>query len=403
VSRFRFTSSNDTSDRWLPYAFENVFEDVLTFDINAGISGNDLNRWKVNPQTGRGPPRPECVFLEDCVVIDRGLALSLRAIQRQLAAMPCELYLVRLIHQPTRRPFPGKRLWTAAQLTDLAAVRFLRIRNREGCDIYMHPWAEDHNAGYILIDLDRADPAVLEIMRARGHHPCVVLQSSPGHLQAWIRLSRLPLPPAAATAAARQLARWYGGDTASADWRHLGRLAGFTNQKPARRTPGGHAPWVKIVHAHVVVAPQAEALLESVMSSAPAGLSSEGTNRADHQTRSEAPAPSLSTAQATAIYQDCVQRWRIAQRFAPPDWNIVDLWIARHLLQRGTPAAEVEAILQLASPQFPRRHGNPHDYLRRTVARAAFPFPAPGRAVCAAQAHTAAAVPSARSNSTGGR
>jgi len=36
-------------------------------------------------------------------VIDRGLFISRWAIQRQLAAMPCELYLVRLIHQATRR------------------------------------------------------------------------------------------------------------------------------------------------------------------------------------------------------------------------------------------------------------------------------------------------------------
>jgi len=26
-------------------------------------------------------------------------------------------------------------------------------------------------------------------MRANGHEPCVVLQSSPGHLQSWIRVS----------------------------------------------------------------------------------------------------------------------------------------------------------------------------------------------------------------------
>jgi hypothetical protein len=30
----------------------------------------------------------------------------------------------------------GERLWTASQLTNVATVRFLRIRNREGCDVY---------------------------------------------------------------------------------------------------------------------------------------------------------------------------------------------------------------------------------------------------------------------------
>jgi hypothetical protein len=43
---------------------------------------------------------------------DRGLFITSQAIRRQLAAMPNELYLIRLIHRPTRRPFPGERLWT---------------------------------------------------------------------------------------------------------------------------------------------------------------------------------------------------------------------------------------------------------------------------------------------------
>jgi hypothetical protein len=68
-------------------------------------------------------------------VFDHGLILTAQAIRRQLAAMPHELYLVRLIHQPTQRPFPGERLWTAQQLSHLATIRFLRARNCEGCDI----------------------------------------------------------------------------------------------------------------------------------------------------------------------------------------------------------------------------------------------------------------------------
>src|ERR1043166_8997758 len=62
---------------------------------------------------------------------DRGLFITSQAIRRQLAAMPNELYLIRLIHRPTRRPFPGERLWTATQLLHATTVRFLRARNRE--------------------------------------------------------------------------------------------------------------------------------------------------------------------------------------------------------------------------------------------------------------------------------
>ena len=87
---------------------------------------------------------------------DRGFFLTWQAIRTQLAAMPNELYLVRLIHHPTRRAFPGERLWTAEQLGSAAIVRFLRLRNREGCDVYVQAFAGDQNAGYILVDLDCA-------------------------------------------------------------------------------------------------------------------------------------------------------------------------------------------------------------------------------------------------------
>src|SRR5215471_7804042 len=91
------------------------------------------------------------------LMFDRGLFLSLRAVRRQLAAMPHDLYLVRLIHHATRTAFPGERLWTAAQLGQEATARFLRIRNREGCDVYVQPYADKRNAGYILLDLDHPD------------------------------------------------------------------------------------------------------------------------------------------------------------------------------------------------------------------------------------------------------
>lgn len=331
---------------------------------------------------------------------DRGFFLTLQAIRRQLAAMPNELYLVRLIHRRTRQAFPGERLWTAEQLASAATVRFLRVRNREGCDVYVQPYAGDHNTGYILLDLDRAQPTTIAVMRAHGHAPCVVLQTSPGHLQAWIRLSTASLEPAVATAAGKLLATAYGGDPASTDWHHLGRLAGFTNQKPARRTSGGYAPWVKVVSAQAGLAPQAEALLRSAraLASPPPAL----TSHASATFENSVPA-ALAASVATELYQACMERWHIRQHFPQPDWSVVDWWVAKHLLsQRWTPA-QVHEILRLASPHFPRRHGDPDDYLRRTVARAAFPFPP--RPVCANHACASIRLDPAStcSNSAGGR
>lgn len=330
---------------------------------------------------------------------DRGFFLTRQAIRRQLAAMPNELYLVRLIHCHTRRAMPGERLWTARELGNPAIIRFLRARNREGCEIYLQPYAGNRNAGYVLVDLDQAAPVVVETMRTQGHDPCVVIQTSPGHLQAWVHLSASPLEPAVASAAGRLLARAYGGDPASTDWRHLGRLAGFTNQKPARRTRRRYAPWVKLVHAAAGLAPQAEALLQSARES---GSSPPALAAGIHWSVPDA-VPTIAAAEAIEIYQACLNRWCIRERFPQPDWSIVDLWVARHLLSRGTPPARVQDILRLASPHFPRRHGDPADYLRRTIARAG--GPALPRPVCTAHAGTSTppATARARSNSTGDR
>jgi hypothetical protein len=100
---------------------------------------------------------------------DRGLAVSLAALRCQLTAMPCRLYEVRLIHSVSHKPYPGVRQWTGRQLSDPATVGFLRIRNREGYDVYFRPYAGSNlNAGYILLDLDDPVPGILARLRAKA-------------------------------------------------------------------------------------------------------------------------------------------------------------------------------------------------------------------------------------------
>jgi hypothetical protein len=204
------------------------------------------------------------------------------------------------------------------------------------------------------------------------------------------------LAPTLATALGRHLADLYGGDRASTDWRHLGRLAGFTNQKPHRRQVNGYPPWVKILHAAPGLASQAERLLQAARAHVETGNYTPNEKPSLSTAGPRIPPAHPSSAQAGAIYQTWMRRWRITQRFPQPDWSIVDLWIARALLAEGMPAVNVQKILRLGSPGFPRGHSDPADYLRRTVARAFPAFPAPGRGVCAP--HTRAS-PAALANS----
>jgi hypothetical protein len=303
---------------------------------------------------------------------DRGLWFSMRAIHRQLSAMPCHLYQIRLVHHASRQAFPGQRLWRASQLAAPATVRFLRARNRAGYDVYFRPYVGEHNAGYILLDLDGGPPTVLERMRFQGHEPCLVIQTSPGHLQAWIRVSTQPLPARAATVIAQHLAHLYGADRGSAEGRHLGRLAGFTNQKPQRRLPTGLPPWVRVRQAVGALASQGPALVKDarhrVVREPVAGLERAAAHGLPPAGSSP---PSAGTREdATTIYADWLHRLRIPQRFPRPDWSIADLWVAKELLRQGTPGDAVKAVLREASPQFPRRHADPEDYLQRTLARA---------------------------------
>src|SRR5206468_8273642 len=51
------------------------------------------------------------------------------------------------------------------------------------------------------------------------------------------------------TAVAKSLAEKFHGDLGSADWRHFGRLAGFTNRKEKYRQPDGDFPYVLLREA----------------------------------------------------------------------------------------------------------------------------------------------------------
>jgi hypothetical protein len=202
-----------------------------------------------------------------------------------------------------------------------------------------------------------------------------------------VHVSATPIEPAVASQIGKQLAHSYGGDLASTDWRHLGRLAGFTNQKPQRRNWRGYPPWVKVLHAHAGVASQGAALIEAAERrlgchsnpARPPGIPLPAPTRSDAADTTRLARP-VAVADAANLYAGWLHRLRILERFPQSDWSIVDKWIAKELLRRGTPAPQVAAMLRGGSPEFPRQHSHPEDYLRRTLARAALelhalPFP----------------------------
>ena len=100
-------------------------------------------------------------------------------------------------------------------------------------------------------------------LKSEGFAPAVVLETSPGNFQAWLHHGEI-LPKHLSTFAARLLATRFGGDLASADWRHYGRLAGFTNRKDKYRKADGTFPYVRLHEATGAVYPKAVIFLAEI-------------------------------------------------------------------------------------------------------------------------------------------
>ena len=100
-------------------------------------------------------------------------------------------------------------------------------------------------------------------MKADGFEPAVVVETSPSNFQAWLNHGQI-LESTISTLTAKHLAKRFGGDPSSADWRHFGRLAGFTNPKPERQLPSGMRPFARLRSAKGGVYSQAAELLAHI-------------------------------------------------------------------------------------------------------------------------------------------
>ena len=171
---------------------------------------------------------------------------TLLAVEQQIAAMGCEVYEIGL-YKPhvsgtdTREPEMLPRTWDRATL--LKSVPWLRYQNSQGRNIYIRPKGEHH-----LSMVDDLTTGTIKRMKAEGFGPTLVVETSPGNFQAWLNHGQI-LPQRLSTLAARELAEKFGGDKGAADWRHFGRLAGFTNRKARYQSLDGAYPFVRITVA----------------------------------------------------------------------------------------------------------------------------------------------------------
>ena len=151
--------------------------------------------------------------------------------------------------------------WGAKQV--FKSLLWLRRENLNRGHIYVRP-AGAH--GLSLVDDLKA--GALARMKAEGFESAAAVETSPGNFQAWLKHGEM-LDEAVSTRAAKLLAERFGGDLGSADWRHFGRLAGFTNPKQNRRLESGLQPFARLVEASGQVYSRAPAFIAKVRASSP--------------------------------------------------------------------------------------------------------------------------------------
>jgi hypothetical protein len=240
--------------------------------------------------------------------------------------------------------------WGARQV--LKSLLWLRRENLNRGHIYVRP-----SGAHGLSLVDDLNSAAIAGIKTQGFEPALVVETSPGNFQVWLKHSQV-LDEATSTRAAKMLAARFGGDLGSADWRHFGRLAGFTNPKPERRLESGLQPFARLVEASGQVYSRAGAFIAEVRAARATDAASGGASAAAGQGAAELP----PLRPLDEFHRD--------PRYGG-DLHRADMAWARHAAGMGLSAAEIRAELlrtrDLSKKGSVKRQ---REYVERTAAKA---------------------------------
>lgn len=274
------------------------------------------------------------------------------AVQEQVAAMGTELSEVGLYN-----PNAGAgesvmiaRVWDAGAIAK--SVPWLRHQNREGRNIYIRSKGE-HDLS--MVDDLTAD--AVAAMRQAGFNPALIIETSPGNFQAWLKHAER-LSKEVSTAAARTLAEKFGGDCGAADWRHFGRLAGFCNRKAKYLDAStGLYPFVRLIEAAGSIYPEAVQFLADVKYE----LERRNSEREHLRSRQLAAAMAICPQDLKGI-----DAFRSDGRYSG-DGTRVDLAYAVYAISHGISTEEVESAIRSRDLSHKGNERRQDDYVARTI------------------------------------
>jgi len=279
------------------------------------------------------------------------------AIRRQLTGMRINQYEIGILRTNGAMLL---REWSKKQL--LLSVGWLKRENSGGSNIYIRPKGSQ---GLILVDdLNQAN---IKKLCSNGLAPACEIETSPLNFQVWIRVCFDGLSESTATQCARYLADQYEGDPNSADWRHFGRLAGFTNKKPHYVNEIGHYPFVLAHQSSGAMIADTNALLNDVA----AWIKIRENERAIKARRG---AVSFSSPVAPAIKQDAITCYRsqfhglLARYGKQIDMSRADWMIAQYMARRGYTHTMICTAMEATSMGiYERKVGHISHYIKMTV------------------------------------
>jgi hypothetical protein len=235
------------------------------------------------------------------------------------------------------------------------SVPWLRLQNRQGRNIYIRPKGE-----HDLSMVDDLTAEAVSMMRQAGFNPAVIVETSPGNFQAWLKHAER-LSKEVSTAAARTLAEKFGGDRGAADWRHFGRLAGFCNRKTKYLDAStGLYPFVRLIEAAGSIYPEAVRFLSGVKYE----LERRNCEREQWKSGQLAHADAIRSQDLKSI-----DAFRADSRYGG-DGTRVDLAYAVYALSHGISTEEVDNAIRSRNLSHKGSERRQDDYVARTIKKA---------------------------------
>jgi hypothetical protein len=292
----------------------------------------------------------------------------------QAAAESTGIPRTTLIHWMDDPEMVELRQKTREQLAEAKYTAFLKRENALNKDIYVRPSGTNANQ-FVLVDDVKSDG--IKALTEAGLEPALVTETSSNNFQVWIRFPSQHISNDERLWLGRETCKIAKGDPASVGRDHYGRLAGFTNRKPARKLSNGYQPYVLVRQALSKIASKAAEWLAKIR------VMIQGDHNYQKEKKRVAQLKQVALKARNILnnhrgkigcpeifairYNDFMASDHYANQDGRPDLSRLDFDVVADLLRSGYSDTQVENALRTLSPNVDTWRADLSDYSKRTV------------------------------------